>query len=302
MSALALSKWHGLGNDFLVALDPAAFDEAANGSPELLVRRLCDRHRGLGADGLIVARAPRHGGDVAMDLRNADGSSAETSGNGLRCLALAVLEAGPGGDGLAVETAAGSRRVERRSPPADGTAVLAAEMGRLAVAEVAPLASAELPGSLDQPWPAFAVDAGNPHLVVVAPSLGDLDIALVGPRLERDRPGGQNLEVVSLGPDPGAVDLVVWERGAGVTLACGSGSTAAAAALHAAGLTGASLTVHNPGGSVGVELAGDDRWHPLATLIGPADKVADVAFDDAALARLLAPATPATAPVAVAAP
>ena len=245
MSVLTLVKYQGLGNDFLVALDGRGLDAAARvhgaGAPAgadhvgELARALCERHIGVGADGLLVLRAAVSGGDVRMELRNADGGRAETSGNGLRCFALATLEAGlvPGPE-VAVETDAGVRRVVLRGRDRFGAADISVEMGRLRVLPLSPVADMSLPGSAALAWPAWFVDAGNPHLVLLAPCLDGVDIAEVGPRLEKMRPGGQNVEIVVQEPG-GELSLVVWERGAGATLACGSGSAAAAAALRCRG-------------------------------------------------------------------
>lgn len=308
MSTIELVKLHGLGNDFLVALDPSAADDAAG---ELAARGsrlatsaaldplgrlaavLCARHTGLGADGLLVARAPATGGDVRMELRNADGREAETSGNGLRCLALALLDEGlVDGPDVAVETRAGLRTVSLVARSAPGAAELTVEMGRLEVTELAAVAAGspageapgDAPGSAGfERWRAWSVTAGNPHLVLLAPNLDEVDISAIGRLLEPRRAGGQNVEVVSLGPGADELSLLVWERGAGVTLACGTGSTAAAAALRSAGLVGDRVRVHNPGGTVVVALSGADRFAPAARLTGPARRVALVAVDPAHL-------------------
>ena len=120
MLSLSLTKYHGLGNDFLVLLDlqdrrPVDAD---------LARFLCDRHRGVGADGLIRVTAGTDGADVTMQLRNADGGPAEMSGNGIRCLAQAVLDAGVvPGPNLSVATAAGVRRLTLRGRGGPGTEI-----------------------------------------------------------------------------------------------------------------------------------------------------------------------------------
>jgi diaminopimelate epimerase len=302
LSVLTLVKYHGLGNDFLLALDgrllDAAADERADRRAEIgapgpegadrvgdLARALCDRHTGVGADGLIVLRPPGSNGDVRMELRNADGRRAETSGNGLRCLALAAVEAGllPGPE-LAVETDAGVRRAILRQHDEPGSAYISVEMGRLRVAPSPVVSDPLLPGSPGEPWPSWSVDAGNPHLVVLAPSLEGVAIAAIGPILERLRPGGQNVEIVTRDADRGdELSLLVWERGAGVTLACGTGSAAAAAALHCAGISSAQVRVHNPGGTAEVTLSGDDPFSPFAELAGAVHRVARIEVDPTAL-------------------
>jgi len=302
MIVLTMLKYEGLGNDFLVALDGLALDAAAgelagqapgepdrSGAPPAdhvgdLARVLCDRHTGVGADGLLILRAAVSGGEVAMELRNADGGRAETSGNGLRCFALAAVEAGlaPGPE-VAIETDAGLRRAVLRCRDGLGSADVSVEMGRVLVQRVLPVRDASLPGSLQEPWPSWSADAGNPHLVVLGPSLEGVSISSIGPTLEKARPGGQNVEIVALGPSGAELSLLVWERGAGVTLSCGTGSVAAAAALYSEGLCRERVLVHNPGGTAEVVLSGGDPLVAFATLSGPVRRVARVQVEPAGL-------------------
>jgi diaminopimelate epimerase len=273
MTALLL-KYEALGNDFLVALDPGALP----GGDELdadFVTAVCDRHRGIGADGIMVVRRASAAGsgrqpDVVMELRNADGGRAETSGNGLRCLALALVDAGvTSGPEILIGTDAGPRLVTVLDSLGAGSTMVRAEMGAVTVgpAEPAP--------ALGDAFEARRVEVGNPHLVMIGPSLDGVDIGRIGPALEGDRAGGQNVEVVA--PDrSGGLDLLVWERGAGLTRACGSGSCAAAAAARAAGLVGDCVPVRNPGGTLVVELEGADPLAPKAFLSGPARRVFSV--------------------------
>ncbi len=304
MNVLTLVKYQGLGNDFLVALDGAALDAAAQdlsehnragsgraGSPAggdrvgLLASALCDRHVGIGADGLLILRPAVSGGDIGMELRNADGGRAETSGNGLRCFALAAVEAElVSGTDFAVESAAGVHRVVLRRRDAPGRADVSVGMGIMKVLQQPSVSDVSLPGSLAQPWPSWFVDAGNPHLVLFGPSLSGVDVAVMGPRLEVERPGGQNVEITTFEPGSGDLRIAVWERGAGVTLACGTGSAAAAAALHSAGISSAQVRVHNPGGTAEVSLTGDDPFAPVAELTGEVRRVARVEVETADLA------------------
>ena len=303
MVVLTLVKYQGLGNDFLVVLDGRGLDAAVAELARLapagavdadsradhlaeLARVLCDRHTGVGADGLLVLRAAAPGGDVRMELRNADGSRAETSGNGLRCFALAAVEAGlAAGPELSIETDSGLRRAVLGRRDGLGSADVSVDMGCIRVRPIDPVAHAGLPGSAAQRWPAWFVDAGNPHAVVLAPSLEGVEISAVGPTLENMRPGGQNVEIVTCQPGGGELTLLVWERGAGVTLACGSGSVAAAAALHSAGISADRVLVHNPGGTAEVVLSGQDPLAVMATLAGPVRRVARVQVEPAGLAR-----------------
>ncbi len=230
---MRFAKLEGLGNDFLVSLDP---ELAAYVDPSV-VRALADRRRGFGADGVIVL-AP---GDE-MVLFNADGSSAEMSGNGLRCLGHLITEV----RSLAsteVRTAVGPRRYERRRR--EGSTVIAATtMGPVRI--------------VDESDDAVVVDVGNPHEVRVC-SPAELDVvatATQGPEAQARYPDGINVEwAAPLGRH--AVRLRVWERGVGETAACGTGSTAVAVALVARGLLDPGrIEVHNPGGTLVVEVGG----------------------------------------------
>lgn len=269
--ALTLEKYEALGNDFLVLID-ASRTERFDAS---LAAALCDRRRGIGADGLL--RVGHTGpGVLTMELYNADGGVAETSGNGLRCAVLAAVDAGlvDGDAPIAVATLAGTARAEFLASAGNGTAQVRVAMGACALSEE--------PESPAAGWRAFFVDVGNPHLVLVARDAAEpLDLAEIGPRLERGRPGGVNVELVRAG-EPGHLSLEVWERGAGRTLACGSGSCAAAVAARHLGLVGDEAVVDNPGGALAVRLSGSSE-RPIAELEGPARRVATVVVSDALL-------------------
>jgi len=258
---LRLTKHHGLGNDFLVLLEPVpGLDTAA------LARRLCDRHRGIGADGLLVAHPGTEGADVTMELRNADGSRAEMSGNGIRCFAQALWDAGlsRSPDELIVATDAGVRNVRLVDAHRAGYLRAAVDMGPVSVVHDAPQYTL---GSVEA---AAFVDAGNPHLVLLDPKLADVDVAADGAKIEATFAGGINVEWIWPGPGPGELTLRVWERGVGETEACGTGSCAAAAAAMSWARTGPRVVVHNPGGDVTVDLG------ETAVLTGPAARIASV--------------------------
>ncbi|MEM9712649.1 MAG: diaminopimelate epimerase [Actinomycetota bacterium] len=258
---MQLTKHHGLGNDFLIVLDPdgtAPVDAA-------VARHLCDRRRGVGADGLVLARPGGEGATARMTLWNADGSLAELSGNGLRCLGQALIRAGwVDGEQLVVVTDAGPRRlvvVERGTGPTD---LLSVELGRAR--------SFELPSSLDGvelPGAGHGVDVGNPHVVLVVDEVDRHDPTEIGPAVEAHFAAGVNVHLVEVA-DRSHVTMRIWERGAGSTEACGSGATAAASALHGADLVDDLVEVAMPGGTATVRV-GD----PLV-LTGPATFVATI--------------------------
>lgn len=255
---IPLVKLHGLGNDFLVSF-------GAGGAE--LARAACDRHSGIGADGLVqTGRAP--GGALTFHLWNADGTEAEMSGNGMRCLAHAALDEGWVTDGAAfgVLTPAGRREVTVRRTGAGHTWGVV-DMGTVKVSDSGATVCNVGDG-------AVLVDVGNPHLVVLGPDPALVDVARLGPELERSDPVGLNVEFVTLGPEPDSITMRVWERGVGETQACGTGSCAAAAALHHAGRVGRAVTVYQPGGALAVELRPDGT----ATLAGPSVRIADCSF------------------------
>jgi diaminopimelate epimerase len=267
-SQLAVSKLHGLGNDFLVVLD----DAGGPGPPPVdaaLARRLCDRHQGIGADGCILGTrlagdGEHHAARLRFQLWNADGSEAEMSGNGIRCLAHAALEAGwvPADTPFGVMTPAGRREVTIRPAAEPGATWGSVEMGE-----------AKVRGEVDRcnvGHGQLLVDVGNPHLVVLGPDPAGIDVATLGAALEATDPAGLNVEFVALGPGPDEVTMRVWERGVGETEACGTGACAVAAALHHWGRVGPAVTVHQRGGPAAVQLHADGT----VTLAGPSVHIA----------------------------
>jgi diaminopimelate epimerase len=259
-----LTKHHGLGNDFLVLLD---LDGVRPITPADAVA-LCNRRTGIGADGLLRVSAGAGDVDVTMELLNSDGSVAEMSGNGIRCLAQAVFAAGivpP--PVLRVATLAGLRTVTLVETIDDHNQRLQVEMGQAKVVGEEPEWVQGLAVR------ATRVDVGNPHLVIEwsgerLPS-GD-ELVAIGARIDGGTPGGSNVELIKPGPVAGTIDMVVYERGVGPTLACGTGACAVAAAAHEWGLVGQRSTVAMPGGPVEIEL-GDP-----VLLTGDATSVATV--------------------------
>lgn len=251
-TTLLLTKHHALGNDFLVLLDP---DHQVDFGLEM-ARSLCDRHRGIGADGMIHARPGPSPTDVTMTLRNADGSVAEMSGNGIRCLAQAILEFGVhGGPELEILTDAGVKRVSTAFEKQGRTQRFTVDMGTTKVTDLEERRA--------------EVDTGNPHLVLLVADPWTEQLEELG----AENPD-VNVEVVRV-DNASTVTMRVHERGAGITQACGTGSCAIAAATRAWGLTGDRVVVRNPGGDLEVELQGDS-----ARLTGPATYIGRVEVSD----------------------
>lgn len=261
------TKHHGLGNDFLVAL------EANNGplpNNPALARTLCDRHGGIGADGLIWGASTPEA-DVAFRLHNADGTEAEISGNGLRCLVQAWLRStGRTSGEVKVATPGGVRNAVASTTTDLETLMVSAEMGLVTAGPDLPAVIGDL--GFDR---ATSASVGNPHIVLLGPGslaqdLASIDLVEVGRRVESAVPGGVNVHLIERSGDD-RLTLRPWERGVGITLACGSGATVAAWAARSWGLVGDTVVVEMPGGEVTVELGADS-----ASLVGPTTFVADV--------------------------
>jgi diaminopimelate epimerase len=280
---MQLTKHHGLGNDFLIAL------EEVNGplhGDATLARTLCDRRRGLGADGLIVGARPAPGQtapggrpvDVVMHLWNADGSRAEMSGNGIRCLGQALAGARDDHEATyVVATDGGIRTLVVHDDADHRLAQVHVSMGPVGVGPDIPATVSERLADARH----ATADMGNPHLVVLVPDLHGVDLVGTGSWLEAQFASGVNVEFITPGADPDTLDLLVWERGAGVTEACGTGATAAAHLAHRWDLVGREVRVVMPGGSAEVILAPDDAPGDEPVLIGPSQHVATIEVPDA---------------------
>jgi diaminopimelate epimerase len=232
-------KMEGLGNDFVV------LDASVEVTPEL-VRKLSDRRRGIGADGVL--QVSLSGGGVRMGYWNADGSQAQMCGNGLRCVARYAFDRG-----LVDE-----KEFDVLTP----TGRLQVEAGEEPRVELGPT---ELGDNFEFQGLNFrAVMVGNPHAVTLVADPRLARVREVGASLERSTPGGINAEFVQV-VDEGRLEMRVWERGVGETLACGSGMVAAAVVTRDLGLTGEQVAVGVPGGIGTVELGERTAW-----LRGPA--------------------------------
>jgi diaminopimelate epimerase len=253
---LRFTKYHGLGNDFVV-VDGPRMDAAR-------AVRLCDRHRGIGADGVLTILPPRTPGAVAtMHVFNADGSVSRMCGNGIRCVARHLADqyriTGP----LTIDSDAGPRACTVHRDAAGQVEAISVEMGPARVDDDQRFTVD------DESLLAVRVDLGNPHAVLFDEPSRER-AGLIGPAIERQVPGGVNVGFARPGPD--GIDLVVWERGCGLTDACGTGACAAAVAATRAGASpaGTPVEVRLPGGSLLVTVSAD-----LASVImrGPAERV-----------------------------
>jgi diaminopimelate epimerase len=294
---LQFAKMEGCGNDFLV-VDARA--EMAQGDLARLEPRaamaLCDRHFGVGGDGvLVISRASAPGALARMRVLNADGSEAEMCGNGLRCVAKYLYEQDPElrRSAIPVETGAGVLRCEVTVDDARRVTGVAVDMGRpgLRRGDV-PMVGPEDEPALEQEvtlhgrrFRLTAISMGNPHAVLFIEgdeSLREL-AERYGPALEHHEwfPHRTNVEFARVRAS-GEIDLVVWERGCGITLACGTGAcaTAVAACLTRRARPGAELAVHLPGGPLYITVAADLGG---VVLRGPAAEVFRSQVDLAAL-------------------
>lgn len=266
-----LTKHHGLGNDFLITFVANVPENAAD-----LAQQLCDRHRGIGADGLIFATpSERPGIDAQMTLINADGSGAEISGNGIRCLAQAIANRrGMNTASLVVQTPAGDRQLVVTPGQGEAEVLVRVDMGEVRSGPTL-VRTPQAPGV--RPLRAATFDIGNPHLVVLVDDPDTIDLAVAGPVLEADYDEGINVHFVSV--EGNEVTLRVWERGAGITQACGSGAVVSAYATHAWGMSGPDVRVSMPGGSAQVEVGVNPGQSSM--LIGPSVLIASIEVADA---------------------
>lgn len=262
MTTLALGKYHALGNDFLVLLDTSVPDVEL----PVLARRLCDRRRGIGGDGLLVLRDdPR--GLPRMVLHNADGSRAEISGNGVRCFAHALCRRDGSSTDLTIATDAGDRRVVMGAGDLGSMIDAEVEMGEVTLVD-GPRGWGDL--AVDPLRPVMHLGLGNPHAVVAVDDVVAVDLGALGALVPE-----VNLEVVEAGPEPDAITMRVNERGVGITEACGSGACASAWAARRWGLVSNDrVVVHMPGGDVIVVV--DEPSAGRVTLRGPSVFVGEV--------------------------
>jgi diaminopimelate epimerase len=272
-NGLRFMKMHGAGNDFVVIDSRGAVAEMTGA----LARAIGDRNHGVGFDQLAEIRGCDTA-DIALDFWNADGSRAGACGNATRCVADHVM-AGLGCDEISILTARGSLTARRIG---DGSVWVNMGAPQCGWAEV-PLAHAVDTLHLPLPGDPVAVGMGNPHCVMFVGDAEAINLTTLGPRYEQDRlfPQATNVEFASL-IAPDTLRMRVWERGTGVTLACGSGACATAVAAHLRGLTGRRVSLHMDGGILTVDWRDDGVW-----LTGPTARV----FDGVLSPRFLASVT-----------
>ena len=253
-------KSHGLGNDYLI------FEEKSLSfklTPEA-VRLLCDRNFGIGSDGILVL-VNSENSDFGLRIFNPDGGEAEKSGNGLRIFAKFLYERGrAAGKVFSIETGGGivSAEITEKSGKVSSVTV---DMGRAVFGEQGKIEAAGRALNFT------AVSVGNPHCVIFTDNPDPEDTKLLGPEIENHKlfPDGTNVQFARA-KTKNRLEISIWERGAGYTLASGSSSCAAAAAAVRKGLCGNSVTVSMPGGELGVEISDDFEIR----MTGPAEEIA----------------------------
>ncbi len=279
---MEFTKYHGLGNDFIL-IDNRSSSEPCL-TPEQSVQ-MCSRHFGIGADGVIFALPGQNGNDYTMRIFNSDGSEPEMCGNGIRCLAqfLAELEATALGAGIE-EISPRSYRIHTLAgtitPRLKGNGLVTVDMGQ------PQLSAASIPTTLvsgdqkivnqslevaGQSWSVTCVSMGNPHCVTFVDDVAAVPLETIGPVFEHHSvfPQRTNTEFIQA-VTPTYLKMRVWERGAGATLACGTGACAAVVAGVLTGKSDRHATIELPGGCLEIE------WSQLdgrVYMTGPATKV-----------------------------
>ena len=276
---MEFSKYHGLGNDFILV------DNRQQPEPMLRPEQAvqwCDRHFGIGADGVIFALPGQAGTDYTMRIYNSDGSEPEMCGNGIRCLAkfLETLETADGQAPQAPHTYRIHTLAGVIAPTLQPDGQVTVDMGppHLLAAEIpTTLAAATdkvvaVPLTVaDQTWPVTCVSMGNPHCITFVEDVAAIPLEAIGPQFEHhpafpQRINTEFIEVVR----PDYLKMRVWERGAGITLACGTGACASLVAGVLNGMCDRTATVELPGGPLHIEWSAHDN---RILMTGPAELV-----------------------------
>ena len=265
---LRFTKMHGIGNDY-VYVD--CFDQEVL-DPAELARDVSDRNFAIGSDGLILI-LPSETADVRMRMFNADGSEGEMCGNGIRCVAKYAFDHGrTKANPMAIETAAGVKTIELSLGDDGAVAAATVDMGEPVVVP------ADIPVTLDdeqvvgaaieadgETFQMTCVSMGNPHAVFYVDDASAVELEQIGPALENHElfPQRINVHFVQVHSD-GEVTMRTWERGSGITLACGTGASAVCVAGVLTGRTGRQLLAHLPGGDLTLEWREGDN-HVMMT-------------------------------------
>lgn len=283
---------HGAGNDYIYV--DTFYENVEGYDLAVLARALSDRHFGIGADGLILIQ-PSRVAHFRMRMFNADGSEAEMCGNGIRCFAKYVYDHGLTKEkSLEIETGAGivrpklfvrNKRVERVRVDMGEPRIKRGEIPMKVKGRAAGERVVEEPlNAAGEKHLVTCVSMGNPHCVLFVKRVDDFPVGKLGPAIENHPyfPRRTNVEFVEvLGPHE--TRMRVWERGAGETLACGTGACASVVAGNLTGKTGREVTVHLRGGDLQIEWTGDNHVH----LTGPAEEVFEGEVDaEGLIARL----------------
>jgi diaminopimelate epimerase len=267
--AVHFKKYHGLGNDYLV-IDPNVQDFAMT---EADIRLICNRNFGVGSDGILYG--PTFENDVpALRIFNPDGSEAEKSGNGLRIFAKYLFEKRyVRTKTFRIRTLGGVVDVQVKDKTAN---LIRINMGKVTFTSNEIPVAGERREVVNEPLDINGVEhkvtclsIGNPHCVIPMPEVSEETARALGPHVENHRmfPNRINMQIVRV-IDRVNIDVRIWERGAGYTLASGSSSCAAAAASHKLGLVDNDITVHMPGGTLHIEIADDGRIHMTGPVEG----------------------------------
>ena len=280
--AIEFVKYHGLGNDFILVDNRHSSEPLV--TPEQAIK-MCDRHFGIGADGVIFALPGQEDTDYTMRIYNSDGSEPQMCGNGIRCLAefIASLELLEGK--LSPEAVVGKKyRIHTLAgvitPEMQGNGNVKVDMG------MPELIAAKIPTNLGEPegkvineslevagktWSVTCVSMGNPHCITFVDNVADIPLEIIGPKFEHhdvfpERINTEFIEIVK----PDYLKMRVWERGAGITLACGTGACATVVAGVLTNSSERNCTVELPGGCLQIEWSSEDN---RVYMTGPTQKV-----------------------------
>jgi len=271
---MRFTKMHGIGNDYVYV---NALEERVD-DPAGLARLVSDRHFGIGSDGLILILGDAQA-DVRMRMFNADGSEGQMCGNGIRCVAKYAWDRGLARNNpMRVATAAGVKTIQLEIGPDDKVALASVDMGEPILGGRAIPVALDADRVIDQPIEALGrslrmtcVSMGNPHAVFYVDDAAAVDLERIGPAIENHPlfPQRVNAHFVQV-HSPTEATMRTWERGSGITLACGTGASAVCVAGVLTGRTDRSLLTHLPGGDLRLEWRQSDN-HVIMT--GPATEV-----------------------------